>query len=191
LKRDAKRNYWTVGFVSVMLIFGHYLDFYHMVMLEPMAVGGHGEDHGDAHAEEHATANTETVLYADNHDEASHETVVIEEQAVSVETVVEHVVTGEHAEDHSEEHAVDAHAEDAHAGDAHAEDAHAGDAHAEDAHAAAPLTHAKLGLVELLFFVGFLGLFLFMTFTGLDGEDLETKEDPFLEESLHHHIKFS
>jgi hypothetical protein len=201
LKRDAKRNYWTVGFVSVMLIFGHYLDFYHMVMLEPMAVGGHGEDHGDAHAEEHATANTETVLYADNHDEASHETMVIEEQAVSVETVVEHVVTGEHAEDHSEEHAVDAHAEDAHAGDAHAEDAHAGDAHAEDAHAvdahaedahaAAPLTHAKLGLVELLFFVGFLGLFLFMTFTGLDGEDLETKEDPFLEESLHHHIKFS
>jgi len=30
-----------------------------------------------------------------------------------------------------------------------------------------------------------------MTFTGLDGEDLETKEDPFLKESLNHHVKYS
>lgn len=182
LKRDAKRNYWTVGFVSVMLIFGHYLDFYHMVMLEPMAAGGHGEAHGDAHGEEHAAWSATTVLYAENVVEGE-DVVVVEEQAESVEAVVDHAVTGEHVEEqtavHAEEHPADSHEEGV--------DAHAVDEHAE----AAPLTHARLGLVELLFFVGFLGLFLFMTFSGLDGEELETKEDPFLEESLHHHIKFS
>jgi len=30
-----------------------------------------------------------------------------------------------------------------------------------------------------------------MTFTGLDGEDLESVEDPFLEESKNHHVKYS
>jgi hypothetical protein len=178
LKRDAKRNFWTIGFVSVMLIFGHYLDFYHMVMLEPMAAGAHGEEHGDAHVEEHAALTTTTVLYAENHEEASTGAGLVDEHAESIETIVDHVVTAEHAEEHSTEGVVY---------DIHGADTHPVDTHGE----AAPLTHAKLGLVELLFFVGFLGMFLFMTFTGLDGEELEIKEDPFLEESLHHHIKFS
>jgi hypothetical protein len=171
LKRDAKRNYWTVGFVSVMLIFGHYLDFYHMVMLEPMAAGGHGEGHGGAHGgEEHAINATTTVLYADNHVEGNG-TGVMEDHAESAEGMAGHALTEEHGGEASADYAVDLHA-------------------GEEAHAA-PLTHAKLGLVELLFFVGFLGVFLFMTFSGLDGEELETKEDPFLKESLNHHIKFS
>jgi hypothetical protein len=161
-----------------MLIFGHYLDFYHMVMLEPMAAGAHGEEHGDAHVEEHAVLTTTTVLYAENHEEASTGAGLVDEHAESIETIVDHVVTAEHAEEHSTEGVVY---------DIHGADTHPVDTHGE----AAPLTHAKLGLVELLFFVGFLGMFLFMTFTGLDGEELEIKEDPFLEESLHHHIKFS
>ena len=176
LKRDAKRNYWTVGFVSVMLIFGHYLDFYHMVMVEPMAVGSHGDAHGeDAHA-----SNSETILFAEVHED-DHADVHAEE----VEAVVEHVTTGEHEEHAEESHVV----VDAHGEDDHAEGAHAEGAHGEEA----PLTNAKLGLVELAFFLGFLGLFLFMTFTGLDGEELETTEDqdPFLKESLNHHVKYS
>jgi hypothetical protein len=164
LKRDAKRNFWTVGFVSIMLIFGHYLDFYHMVMVEPMAAGHHGEAHGDDHAddhaddhsEDHANLSAENILYAelvaDNHEEGAHEV----------------------------------HSEEAHGVVAGADD-HGHDAHGEGE----VLTHAKLGLVELLFFLGFLGMFLFMTFTGLDGEDLESVEDPFLEESKNHHVKYS
>ena len=181
LKRDAKRNFWTVGFVSIMLIFGHYLDFYHMVMVEPMAAGHHGEAHGDDHAddhsEDHANLSAENILYAelvaDNHEEDAHEA-----QAEEV-----------HDEDHglmTDSHAEESHAEEAHGVIAGADD-HGHDAHGEGE----VLTHAKLGLVELLFFLGFLGMFLFMTFTGLDGEDLESVEDPFLEESKNHHVKYS
>lgn len=181
LKRDAKRNFWTVGFVSIMLIFGHYLDFYHMVMVEPMAAGHHGEAHGDDHADDHgddhANLSAENILYAelvaDNHEEGAHEA-----QAEEV-----------HDEDHglmTDSHAEESHAEEAHGVVAGADD-HAHDAHGEGE----VLTHAKLGLVELLFFLGFLGMFLFMTFTGLDGEDLESVEDPFLEESKNHHVKYS
>ena len=181
LKRDAKRNFWTVGFVSIMLIFGHYLDFYHMVMVEPMAAGHHGEAHGDDHAddhsEDHANLSAENILYAelvaDNHEEGAHEV---------------------HAEEaHDEEHGLmtDSHSEESHAEEAHGVVAGADD-HGHDAHGEGEvLTHAKLGLVELLFFLGFLGMFLFMTFTGLDGEDLESVEDPFLEESKNHHVKYS
>ena len=181
LKRDAKRNFWTVGFVSIMLIFGHYLDFYHMVMVEPMAAGHHGEAHGDDHADDHgddhANLSAENILYAelvaDNHEEDAHE--VHSEEA------------------HDEEHGLmtDSHAEESHAEEAHGVVAGADD-HGHDAHGEGEvLTHAKLGLVELLFFLGFLGMFLFMTFTGLDGEDLESVEDPFLEESKNHHVKYS
>ena len=181
LKRDAKRNFWTVGFVSIMLIFGHYLDFYHMVMVEPMAAGHHGEAHGDDpaddHSEDHANLSAENILYAelvaDNHEEGAHE--VHSEEA------------------HDEEHGLmtDSHSEESHAEEAHGVVAGADD-HGHDAHGEGEvLTHAKLGLVELLFFLGFLGMFLFMTFTGLDGEDLESVEDPFLEESKNHHVKYS
>lgn len=181
LKRDAKRNFWTVGFVSIMLIFGHYLDFYHMVMVEPMAAGHHGEAHGDDHAddhsEDHANVSAENILYAelvaDNHEEGAHEV---------------------HAEEaHDEDHGLmtDSHADESHTEEAHGVVAGADD-HGHDAHGEGEvLTHAKLGLVELLFFLGFLGMFLFMTFTGLDGEDLESVEDPFLEESKNHHVKYS
>ncbi len=194
IKRDAKRNFITVSFVSVMLIFGHYLDFYHMVMVEPMGVS-HGDAHGDAH-DDHGSLNTENVLYAeveaDAHNEADHAELHVDDV---------------HAEEvHTEEaHGDDAHSEDAHAEEAHTvlADSHAEEEHGEEANAAVAghgddahseeevLTHAKLGLVELFFFLGFLGLFLFMTFTGLDGEDLETKDDPFLEESINHHVKYS
>lgn len=188
LKRDAKRNFWTIGFVSVMLIFGHYLDFFNMVMVEPMGVGGHGEAHADAHGEDHAVNNTTNVLYAEVVEEDAHA-----QDEETVEVLLEHEAATEHAAE--EAHHETAHEETVHS-DSHAatDEHHAEDAHA-DAHGGhgeeAPKTHAQLGLVELLFFIGFLGLFLFMTFTGLDGEELETKEDPFLEESLHHHIKFS
>jgi len=175
IKRDAKRNYWTVGFVSVMLIFGHYLDFFQMVMVEPMAA----TSHGDAHDEHHGALNESNILFAD----AEMETHGHSQDEETVEVLLEHEAANHHEEtSHSDvtEHAhVDEHA------DVNTHDAAHG--HSEEA----TKSYAQLGFVELMFFIGFLGLFLFMTFTGLDGDELETKEDPFLEESLHHHIKFS
>lgn len=39
MSRDSKRNYSTVAFMSVLIIFGHWLDFYQMVF--PSPTGGH------------------------------------------------------------------------------------------------------------------------------------------------------
>ena len=32
MKRDAKRNYTLVTFMAVLILFGHWIDFYQMVM---------------------------------------------------------------------------------------------------------------------------------------------------------------
>lgn len=179
LKRKSKRNFKVVSFVAVMLIFGHYLDFYQMIMLEPMNVPS---AHHGAEDKHHSSTNATANLLADNH-EADH---------------------NEHAEEAhaTEEHAEEAHAEEAHVTEVHEEahtdyaaESHAeghenvahGDSHHADAHAAKNL--ATIGLPEILIFVGFLGLFLFMTFSALSKEDnVEVTEDPYLKESVHHHF---
>ncbi|HAB89592.1 MAG TPA: hypothetical protein DCF84_03570 [Bacteroidetes bacterium] len=175
MRRDSKRKLKVLGFVAVMMIFGHYLDFYGLVMLEPNAVVEHHDDH-------HA-------------DDANHDS---EEVALLSITEVEHSdddhqVEGGHEGDHHAEEHVD-HQEDFH-GEA-PEEAMAHDEHHEEGHghgdghdAEEPATtHAGLGFVELFIFLGFLGSFLFVTFRALDRQDLENVEDPFLKESKHHHI---
>jgi hypothetical protein len=44
------------------------------------------------------------------------------------------------------------------------------------------------GLLEIGTFIGFLGLFLYYTFTRLEKAALVPKNDPYLQESLHHHV---
>ncbi len=146
MKRKSKRNFKVVAFVAVMLIFGHYLDFYQMVMLEPMNVAHHIEEHNG----EHTAINGTKVLYA-QHEEAKNEV---------------HTDATEHSEG-----------------------SHANANHQEEAAHHDAKNLASLGLPELFFFIGFLGLFLFMTFSALAKEDnLEVTEDPFLKESVHHHF---
>ena len=43
------------------------------------------------------------------------------------------------------------------------------------------------GLLELGTMIGFLGLFFFVTLTALSKAPLIAKNDPYLDESLHHH----
>lgn len=136
MSRESKRKFATLGFVSVMVIFGHYLDFFQMVMVEPMAVPKHGAHHED-HAKLNEQNSGESVLYAE-------------------------------AGGHSDVKLV---------------------AETHDDHGSHDIkTYASLGLAELFMFLGFLALFLFITFNSLSGKELEITEDPFLEESLHHHI---
>ena len=134
MKRESKRKFVTMGFISVMVIFGHYLDFFQMVMVEPMAVP-HDTEYQALNNENMKQKDAESVLYAE--------------------------VAGQ-SDSKSEEQGV---------------------ANKKDV-----ATYASLGLPEFLMFFGFLGLFLFMTFNALSGKELEVTEDPFLEESLHHHI---
>ena len=173
MRRDSKRKLKILGFVAVMMIFGHYLDFYGMVMLEPNAVVEHHDDHhvdhhDDHHAEEVALLSVAEVEHSEDahHGEESH----VEEN---------------HHGAHHEDHHGDA-SEDAAVHGAHHEDDHG---HGDEHHADEPATtYAGLGFVELFIFLGFLGSFLFVTFRALDCQDLEKVEDPFLKESKHHHI---
>lgn len=69
--------------------------------------------------------------------------------------------------------------------------AHAGD-HAHEAGHHAEVTFAMgfsfPGLLELGTMVGFLSFFLYIVFTRLSQASLTPKNDPYLEESLHHHV---
>tara|TARA_B110000914_G_C15478764_1_gene454523 strand:- start:51 stop:1487 length:1437 start_codon:yes stop_codon:yes gene_type:complete len=164
LKRKSKRNFKTVAFVAVMLIIGHYLDFYQMIMLEPMNV----VSHHDSPVEGHSSVTTTSVLLADNHEA----------------NATEHTKADAHATEVYEEHHTADHTEEAN-NNSHA--ATASTDHHGDAHSAKNL--ATIGLPEVFIFIGFLGLFLFITFTALSKEDnLEITEDPYLKESVHHHF---
>ena len=44
------------------------------------------------------------------------------------------------------------------------------------------------GLLEIGTFVGFLGLFAYVSLVVLSKSSLVAKNDPYLEESLHHHV---
>ena len=180
MRRDSKRKLKVLGFVAVMMIFGHYLDFYGMVMLEPNAVvehhdDHHGEEHDDHHAEEVALLSVAEVEHSsdDHHGEEGH---------------ADEAHGGDHA-DHHEDHHGEASEEATVHGEHHEEGHGHADHHGDDHHAEEPATsHAGLGFVELFIFLGFLGSFLFVTFRALDRQDLENVEDPFLKESKHHHI---
>jgi hypothetical protein len=73
---------------------------------------------------------------------------------------------------------------DAHAAEAHAEHAAAHAEHGEEAE----VTYAGLGIAELLIFIGFAGLFLYMFFLNLAKRPLVPDSDPYLKESINHHI---
>jgi hypothetical protein len=48
--------------------------------------------------------------------------------------------------------------------------------------------HAQIGLIEIGTMLGFLGAFLFVTFSELTKASLVPKNDPMIPETLHHHI---
>jgi hypothetical protein len=93
---------------------------------------------------------------------------------------------GDHATAHGNDHKNhadhDAHAE----GDAHG---HGKDTHGHgEKHGPGFMMGIHFpGLLELGTMLGFLGLFLFVTFSFLSKASLLPKNDPFLEESEHHH----
>jgi hypothetical protein len=161
MKRRAKRNPWIYGIAAVILLFGHYLDFYSMVMFEPNAVPHHHEE--AKHDASHATSKSTTLkLYADNHatDSSHSANAAVEAAAPLVETTA-------HADVAPEVHNSDAKAH--------------GDKHAVEAH------HATLGLIEVLMFIGFIGLFLFVILSTLSKNRLVPLKSPFLDESLNYH----
>jgi hypothetical protein len=168
IRNDTKRKTGSLGFIAAIVLFGHWIDFFQMAKIGPYksalehhAAAGHGASHGAATADPHAAKPA------------------------------------------------DAHAAPAPA--AHA-DAHEGlteTAHAAEGHDA-PATVAKKdvlepenyfhydpdmtpgfafpGFLELGVMLGFAGLFLFFVFGQLTKASLVPTNDPYLEETLHHHV---
>ncbi|MGB1315116.1 MAG: hypothetical protein ACPG4Y_03795 [Chitinophagales bacterium] len=181
LKRSSKRNFKMVSFVAVLLIIGHYLDFFGMIMLEPMNVPHHSAEKHDGH-DAHGNNETSTVLYAEqageehNHDahsknaETDHENHAHE---THTDAEVHEAIHNHTSTDKAHEASHDAHNADGHHGEEHAK-----------------TNYASIGLPEIFIFLGFLGLFLFVVFSTLHDIELEVTEDPFLKESLHHHFDY-
>lgn len=117
MRNDTKRKFGSVGFVAVVVLFGHWIDYF--LMLKPgilhtahELMGGHGHGHGDAHG---------------HGDHAAHVSSFVEGFTIP-------------------------------------------------------------GLLEVGTFLGFLGLFFFVVLGALSKAPLVPEKDPYLEESLHHHV---
>jgi hypothetical protein len=115
MRNDTKKKFGSVGFVSAVLLLGHWIDYF--LMLKPgilhtshALMGGHGD-----HSAEH----------------------------------------GEHAVEHVSNFVAG---------------------------------FTLPGLLELGTFIGFLALFIYVTFWHLGKASLNPANDPYLEESLHHHV---
>lgn len=163
MRNDTKRKAGTLFFVSAMVFFGHWVDFFQMIkpgarltLIEMEAHSAHGGDHG----EEHATMGNHS---AGEHAEAGHD---------------DHAAAGDHSHDAEHAHGND----DIHSGD----QSHEGGAHVSPT-AEFKSGYTMPGLLEVGIFLGFLGGFLFFVLNSLSKARLEPKKDPYFEESLHHH----
>lgn len=179
LKRRAKRNPWIYGIAAVILLFGHYLDFYLMVMFEPNAPMHHTAEASSSSHHSNA-AKIETKLWANNEvhkAEASHSAISNTMDSIHVDAHTVPTQESVHETTSSDIHSTEV----AHTS-THSEHA---SANHHDAH---PQHFATLGLVEIMMFLGFLGLFLFTVLTTLSKERLVPLKSPFLDESLRYHF---
>jgi hypothetical protein len=161
IKRSAKRNPWVYGIAAGIILFGHYLDFYSMVMFEPNAPMHHEEAISDKSHHSSAATNSNKLL-AENHE-------------VSKASDSVHAISNLVKEEESAVHAdVPAH-----------EASHNAVDHNSSAHDT-PHNMASIGLIEIFMFLGFIGLFLFSVLSSLSKDRLVPLKSPFLDESLNY-----
>lgn len=191
MMNSSKRTLGTVGFAAGLILFGHWLDFYQMI--KPGV--WYNYEHAMHHAQEHGH----------DHGDGGHSSITPDKWNGGKALLTDY--QGDHGHDTHTTTADTTHATDttAHGGTTHGtpatteghDDHHGhdhGDAHADDAHAAAHHGPEFVmgihfpGLLELGTMLGFLGLFLFVTFTFLSKASLYPKNDPFLGESEDHHV---
>jgi hypothetical protein len=98
LRRNAKRNFWIMNIAAVILIFGHYLDFYLMVMPEPNAITEHAS-HDEHHASIDKTLSASAKLENDKLvlDSASNVTVISNTDVVVDHKDHSHEATNSHS----------------------------------------------------------------------------------------------
>jgi len=169
LRNDTKRKIGTLVLVSTIVLLGHWLDFFQMVkpgtLITAKEAAEHGQHHEVGAASHEETAPMPAAAHGDSA-VASHETT---------EAAGEHTPAAE-ATAHSE----------AAKGEAHAAEA---GAHHEEANTGFYKGFTLPGLLDLGTFIGFLGLFLYFALMQLAKAPLLPKKDPYIGESLNHHVQ--
>lgn len=175
LRNDTKRKYGSLVFISIIVLLGHWLDFFQMI--KP------GARH-TAHELIEASAN-----HHSSNLESDVKKVLISNTEPTKTIVSEEVKTEEHKAEEvkvGETHATANHAENAHMESANHDGAEAGH---EGHHAPEFKVGFNIpGLLDLGTFVGFGAMFVFFLFIQLSKAPLLPINDPYLEESLHHHV---
>jgi len=152
MPNTTKRRYGPLAFVAIMVVFGHWIDYFQMIkpgVLETTVEAAAHHSHEDM-----------ASLEGDQHTGLS-----------STEYAGETPYSG--TAGNTGVDGVD-------------EDAHGGDAHHGESHFYAGFTIP--GLLEIGIFLGYLSLFFWIAFAALAKAPLVPLRDPYLEESLHHHV---
>ena len=216
MMNSAKRSNGTLGFMAGLVLLGHWVDYYQMIKpgvwynwehAQHAKHEAHGDDahkdgHGDVYKlnEENNTAKPVLTTYTGDQDQHGEETHTNEHPAPEAGDTT-HAEHGEGHDHDTDAHNADGHDHDADKGD-HSHTTTAGhdnhDAGHDDHHGEGHEAHAEVheyvtgihfpGLLELGTMLGFLGLFLFVTFTFLSKVSLMPKNDPYVDESKHHHV---
>ena len=162
MANTTKRKYGPLAFVAIMVVFGHWLDYFQMLkpgILETTVEAAH-HAHGDDHSDS-TLAIEEGVT--------QHTGLTDSEYTGSAAISGTYGTTGaDGVEDDAE----------------YLESEAGGGEH--DSHFYAGFTIP--GLIEIGTFLGFLSLFFLVTLTALTKANLVARRDPYLEESLHHHV---
>jgi hypothetical protein len=206
MMNSAKRATGTLGFMASLVLLGHWVDYYQMIKPgvwynwehTQHAKHEHGHDknhdhknhkHDDhGHKDEHShtyklnNENTPKAVFTDfqNNDknktnespksDSSEKKSEVDSTKVTTPEALEH----KHENDTNHNHvAVDHSHENDHAH--HSEKQFLMGIHFP-------------GLYELGTLMGFIGLFLFVTFFFLEKSSLTPKNDPYFDESMHHHV---
>ncbi len=163
IMNSAKRALGLLGFMSIVIFVGHWIDLFQAIKPGVWHNVEHSyhmqhESHGDAHGKETSTYQLESTNQS--------------AKGMLTSGGGEHTTT------------------DKGHGEAHAEAGHkSGEAHGHSEHLGTFYLGIHFpGVLELGTLAGFLGLFLFVTFSNLAKAKLDPTNDPYLEESNHHHV---
>lgn len=211
IKRGAKRNLKVAAFIAILVIFGHYVDFFNMTMFEPNLIPAGTEacctkgEGKEGEKKEAAAESTATVLYAQADAGTAKgtvgKTVVTPEKGSTDANTAEGQSSNESAAQ-TEGEAKETKAEEG-KGETKACCAGMGKGECKEHMAECKegkegeeaccglQTKASLGLPELLTFVGFLGMFLYMFFNEFSKDSTFNENDPYLKESLRHHVEYA
>jgi hypothetical protein len=194
MRNDTKRKFGTLFFVSAIVFFGHWWDYFYMIKpgtriaaheAKEISEGKHGKHHDviapvseAAHKVESAALTTVEEHVAEHATEIKVDAhATMQHVATSAEQVAEAVGAAHVNPEHSAEAAHGLTTADAHGGHGAVE---------VDDSKSFKLGYSIPGLEEIGILIGFLSLFLFVFFSNLAKASLLPSKDPYLEESFHH-----